>query len=337
MDTQELKTWAQELGFCDAALCSAAPFDAQREAVLSQPPLSERKQLRFDPQADDAHMHSIAVLLWPYQPLELPQGRALFVDSYYQASNAAYHAAKALEERLKHAGHYAKANVSYPAKEAAARAGLGVIGDHSLLIHPVYGTRVVIILVATDMTAPEEAPAPRKECLHCGRCAVACPTGAIGQEGMNHPERCLRNFMMEGNVVPEEMRTLMGNHLIGCDICQRVCPMQKLETKESGSWQLEEFVSDDPVVFSESVKRLAQEIGRNMARPKRVRAQAALLCGCIGDERDLSTLKAWALSDFEAIRVHAQWAIEQIEAKRHQSCGSTRSVLDQSTQTGYNI
>lgn len=314
MDFMMIRQWAMALGFCDAALCSAAPFDTEKQRVLCEPALSERRQLRFAPRQDDERTLSLAVLLWPYTQRQLPEGRSLFVDSYYAASNAAYHAAKKLEERVLTCGHFAKANVSYPAKEAAVRAGLGIIGDHSLLIHPAHGTRVIIILMALDLEAPA-SQIHRGECLHCGRCAKSCPSGAISENGMTHPERCLRNFMMEGIIAPKESRARMGNRLIGCDICQRVCPMQRKEETEGTRWMLDDFVTDDPVAFSASVKLLALEIGKNAARPQRVRAQAALLCGNIGNRCDLPVLYKWSESEFDAVREHALWAIKRIESK----------------------
>ena len=184
MDAQTLRAWAQALGFAKAALCPAAAFEQAKQIVSRQAPLAERRQLRFEPEMDDSRIKSLAVLLWPYAPAYLTQGEALFVDSYYTASNLAYHAAKRLEERLTAAGGFARANVSYPAKEAAVRAGLGRIGKNSLLITPEFGTRVVIILLATDIACDpieKETCEEGMGCLGCGRCAAACPSGAMDE------------------------------------------------------------------------------------------------------------------------------------------------------------
>ena len=316
-----LQAWAHECGFSEIQFCAADDFDHAKSIVEEQEPLSERRQLRYFPHEDHPWIQSIAVLLWHYLPrTDVGTEESVFVDSYYAASNAAYHAACELECRLTDAGHHAKANVAYPAKEAALRAGMGVIGKNSLLITPENGSRVVIILMATDLYVPVKrdlraCDKSTTSCLDCGRCAKACPTGAIDEKGMSHPEKCLRNFMMEGVVIPEHLRKRIGMKLLGCDICQRVCPMQPVfsPTPKRLAYPLSGFITDDSSVFSASVSKLATEIGRNTARPQRIRAQVAILAGNSKNPEYLPVLRAWSNSPFEAVRIHALWAISQIE------------------------
>ncbi len=319
-DAAALVRFALEAGFSQAALCRADAFDAERRRVQSGPPIAERRQLRFDPLADDARARSLLVMLWAYRPSRAPSGGRVFVDGYYAASNAAYRAAKEVARRAQEAGVFARANVNYPAREAAVRAGLGVIGDNGLLITKRFGSRVAIQLIACGVPAPEREAQPAETCLRCGRCAMACPACAIEPGGARFPERCLRNTMLEGVVVPEALRERMGLRLLGCDVCQRVCPMQPpMEEEESGAPPLSCLVTADEAAFTAAVRRLGEQVGPNMARPQRVRAQAALLTGNLRDAALLPALREWSESAHEAVREHARWAVRRIEEREKQS------------------
>ena len=131
---------------------------------------------------------------------------------------------------------------------------------------------------------------------------------------MSRPHLCLRNHMLEGTIVPKELRNQMNNRLVGCDVCQRVCPMQPVDQQlvQACSFKLDDFVTLDEGVFSESIRRLSEQIGRNAARPQRVRAQAALLAGNTLNPVYLPVLRAWSESPFEAVREHAGWAMEKL-------------------------
>ena len=314
LDTQTFAAWALDAGFAKVGFCLPDRFVLSEQIVKTQEPLSERKQLSFSPLDDLPETKSLAVLLWPYTPAPSPRKGEVFVDSYYLASNRAYHAAADFAAYLQKEGYHAQANVSYPARTAALRAGLGITGHNGMVIHPKYGSRVVIILVATDAAESPVDHTETSECLRCGRCVTACPTGAIDRNGMCHPERCLRNFMMEGCVVPEETREKFGMKLIGCDVCQRVCPMQpRIASEEGQLFTLDAFMTLDAHEFRSKLDALSELIGRNVARPQRVRAQLALLAGNRKKPSYVPILKEWANSPHDAVREHAIWALSKIE------------------------
>ena len=314
LDRIKIGEIAKAYGFCDFGICSIEAFEEQKQVIDSQPWLKERDHLKFSPMQDYPWASSLIVLLWSYAPASLPSEDEVFVDSYYLASNRAYHAAADFAAHLQKEGYHAQANVSYPARTAALRAGLGITGHNGMVIHPKYGSRVVIILVATDAAESLVDHTETSECLRCGRCVTACPTGAIDRNGMCHPERCLRNFMMEGCVVPEETREKFGMKLIGCDVCQRVCPMQpRIASEEGQLFTLDAFMTLDTHEFRSKLDALSELIGRNVARPQRVRAQLALLAGNRKKPSYVPILKEWANSPHDAVREHAIWALSKIE------------------------
>lgn len=102
---------------------------------------------------------------------------------------------------------------------AAAKAGIGVLGDNGLLLTQRYGSYVFLAEVLTDLPCKEQA-GQVGECLHCGRCKKACPC---------HFEACASGIgQKKGALSEEEERLVYQTGLIwGCDRCQQVCPYQE--------------------------------------------------------------------------------------------------------------
>lgn len=111
-------------------------------------------------------------------------------------------------------------------REHAARAGLGWIGKHTLLINPRLGSWLFLggIITTMDLPAPpEQCPVP-DSCGSCTRCIDACPTRAITPWSVN-ASRCISYLTIEHrSELPAERRAAMGDWVYGCDVCQEVCP-----------------------------------------------------------------------------------------------------------------
>jgi epoxyqueuosine reductase QueG len=76
-------------------------------------------------------------------------------------------------------GRFQKGLLSF--KGAAVLAGLGMIGQNSLLITPQYGPRVRLACLLTDAElAPAEMLA-ENPCDGCGDCLKTCPAGALAE------------------------------------------------------------------------------------------------------------------------------------------------------------
>lgn len=70
-------------------------------------------------------------------------------------------------------------------KPIAVAAGLGQMGIHRNVIHPRYGSFVLLGTVITDVDLDGEpcAPISYNPCVECKLCVAACPTGAIHADG----------------------------------------------------------------------------------------------------------------------------------------------------------
>ena len=83
-------------------------------------------------------------------------------------------------------------------KPIAVEAGLGKMGLHRNVIHPVFGSFVLLDTVLIDAEVDKySTPLDYNPCLDCKICSLACPTGAIGPDGYFHPINCLTHTYRE--------------------------------------------------------------------------------------------------------------------------------------------
>ena len=116
-------------------------------------------------------------------------------------------------------------------RHAAARAGLGILGDNGLLINKAYGSLVFIGEIFSDLEAPADAPLyPIVSCEHCGACHRACPTGALSGVG-----DCLSALTQRKGELAEGPVVLMRDRktVWGCDLCQTACPHTRRVIREN--------------------------------------------------------------------------------------------------------
>ena len=133
-------------------------------------------------------------------------------------------------------------------REQAARALLGGIGKHTLLIRPGLGSYFLLGEIVTDAdvapsdvvsgdlvsgdvvsgdVAPTGLPVPDQPpdlCGSCTRCIDACPTGAITPWSVD-ATRCTAYLTIEHrSAIPHEYFGRTGDWWFGCDACQEACP-----------------------------------------------------------------------------------------------------------------
>lgn len=104
-------------------------------------------------------------------------------------------------------------------RDAAARAGLGMIGENGLLIHKKYGSYVFIAEVVSDMPLGEDSSRKIACCPGCGACRRVCPG----------KENCLSAITQKKGILTQTEAELIREKgtAWGCDLCQTVCPFNK--------------------------------------------------------------------------------------------------------------
>jgi ferredoxin len=77
-------------------------------------------------------------------------------------------------------------------KPIAVAAGLGHLGLHRILIHPVFGSFNVLSTLLMDRAVSQYGkPLDFNPCIDCKLCVAACPVGAIGTDGYFNFVNCL--------------------------------------------------------------------------------------------------------------------------------------------------
>lgn len=131
----------------------------------------------------------------------------------------------------------------------AARAGIGWVGKHSLIIHKEQGSWFWLGEVITRAELDHDEPAT-DHCGSCRRCLDACPTGAILEEiRAVDARKCLSYWNIEHRgEIPSELRRPMGDWLVGCDVCQEVCPWNAQSARRGRSEPTVEYVAVDDLL-----------------------------------------------------------------------------------------
>jgi epoxyqueuosine reductase len=109
----------------------------------------------------------------------------------------------------------------------AKHAGIGWTGKNTCLINQKIGSWLFLGVIISSLELPVDAAAPDR-CGSCTRCIEACPTDALIAPYELDPNKCISYLTIEKRgAIPEELRSGVGHHVFGCDICQDVCPWNR--------------------------------------------------------------------------------------------------------------
>jgi epoxyqueuosine reductase len=200
----------------------------------------------------------------------------------------------------------------------AKYAGIGWIGKNTCLINQKLGSWLFLGVILTSLELEAGLPAPDR-CGSCTRCIDACPTDALIAPYQLDSNQCIAYLTIEKRgAISEDLRSGMGRHVFGCDICQDVCPWNR----KSPATTMEEF-QPRPELVNPALDWLAEISaeefratfrGSPLIRTKRtgLRRNAAIAMGNSGDENFIPLLERMKSDNDEAISESATWAIEKL-------------------------
>lgn len=195
----------------------------------------------------------------------------------------------------------------------ALAAGLGWQGKSAMMVAPRLGTYFLLAGLALNLDLPADSPAPD----HCGRCRLcldACPTDAFAAPRVLNASKCVAYLTIENRgPVPEDFRAEVGDRILGCDVCQEVCPWNRFEKsgrvlpepREPLVAPLEELAGLDAAAF----KRRFHDLPVSRAKRRGLLRNVLLAMGNSRLARFLPIVETFTSDSDEMIAEQARWSL----------------------------
>ena len=206
-------------------------------------------------------------------------------------------------------------------KDFAYAAGLGWIGKNSLFIYPELGSFTFLCCIMVDKDLHEKAQPSNDLCENCHLCEHACPTQCIVGDHTIDASRCVSYLTIEHKgVIPRNLRSLIGNRVFGCDICQDVCPYNTGVTENQGEiyFNLKEK-NYQPIDLLKEMSLTEKTFEEKYFNTPILRVSyerhlrnIIIAAGNSHNRKFIKTLKNLLVSDSEIIRIHSAWALGKI-------------------------
>ena len=337
--TSEIKTFALNLGFCKIGISDAQKYGR----VLSEATDREGYDYWFDsfhkgadPKSLMSDAKSVIVLAYDYARCHFPEnllqmiGRAYLSRSYLpQPGSIVHHILMQFEDYLREKDiNYITGN-QLLMRPAAEKAGVASFGKNNFAYIDGIGSFVILYGYVVDKELEYDLPFISSKCPPtCRACIDACPTNALYAPFKLDPRKCIgyNNWMRQENrindlAIPREIRSQMGCHIHGCDLCQEACPRNKarLSSEYPKDTLLEDigrkFTLQDllhmPCGFYEEC---VHPIMYNYIKEKKYfQRNAAIAMGNTKDPAYIPDLIAELSNPQELIRLHVVWALGQMD------------------------
>jgi epoxyqueuosine reductase len=202
----------------------------------------------------------------------------------------------------------------------AKYAGIGWIGKNTCIINQKLGSWLFLGVILTSLELEAGLPAPDR-CGTCTRCIDACPTDALIAPYRLDSNKCIAYLTIEKrSAIPEEIRSGMGRHIFGCDICQDVCPWNR-KAPATHAIELQPRAELVNPALDWLAEISAEEFRRSfrgspLQRTKRtgVRRNAVIAMGNSGDKSFLPLLEKLSSDEDEVVAESAAWAVRELTA-----------------------
>jgi epoxyqueuosine reductase len=197
---------------------------------------------------------------------------------------------------------------------AAKYAGIGWIGKNTCILHQKLGSWLFLGVMLTSLDLVADLPAPDR-CGTCTRCIEACPTDAFIAPYKLDSNKCIAYLTIEKRgAIAEELRSGMGRHVFGCDICQDVCPWnRKAPVTRADELQAREELVNPALewlaeISAEEFRKTFRGSPVRRAKLAGLRRNTAIAMGNSSDRKFVPLLEKLAEDEDEAVAESAAWA-----------------------------
>ena len=205
-------------------------------------------------------------------------------------------------------------------RDLAAKSGLGWIGKNTCLIHEEKGSYLFLGVIFTNLKLASRQINPNL-CATCRLCLDACPTQALTPYQLD-AARCLayQNIERRGKRDPEFWQAL-GDRMVGCDICQEVCPWNKSPAESKKIWRngfkdfelgsLGDLLEMNETQYRKKTKHSA------ISRVKfyDFMRNAFIVIANTGRRDLLSSMRSWRECHQDTVPEEYQWCLEKLESE----------------------
>lgn len=202
-------------------------------------------------------------------------------------------------------------------KEICKNAGLGNYGKNTLLINEVYGSFINLGYILTDLEIEGTEEIKNIDiCGDCNICVRSCPNGAILEQGGLNSKKCVSYLTQTKNYIPLEYRKNMQNQIYGCDICQSVCPKNKLNEARNSNIEYSELHIDLKELLKISNKDFQYKYGHLSGawRGKNIwKRNAIISAGNLHLLPMYEYIKNELDNPSELIKIYAAWALMKLD------------------------
>ena len=203
-------------------------------------------------------------------------------------------------------------------REFAQLAGLGWRAKNTLLINKPDGSFYLLAALLLDAELEYDQPFEANHCGTCTACLDACPTDAFVGPNVLDGSKCISYLTIEHrSPIPVELRGQMQDWILGCDVCQDVCPWNQ-RTPESPHPEFVPLEKNRPLkltaLFELDDDQFRQRFRKTpLWRPKRrgILRNAAIAMGNQPCEKNVPALLLGIEDQEPLIRGASVWALLQ--------------------------